>query len=198
MLCITTLGGGDMSAIKERILNVASNLFEERGINSTGVDTIVAAAGTTKMTLYKYFKSKEALIIEVLSRRQENFQQWLNLQLSGHTKKPVEKLQKLFDYVEEWIHASHSKGAGFINASVEFPNENNPIHQFSAEQSAKFRAYIQQLAYEANIVDAESLALQLTILIDGAIQAEQLKRGSGAISYAKQAAKILIDNASKT
>lgn len=184
-----------MSAIKERILNVASELFEERGINSTGVDTIVAVAGTTKMTLYKYFKSKEALIIEVLSRRQSNFQNWLNLKLTQHTKKPTEKLQKLFDYIEEWINSPDFNGSGFLNASAEFPSESNPIHQFSAEQSAQFRGYIQQLAQEANIQDAESLALQLSILIDGAIQAEQLKRGSGAIGYAKKAAQILIETA---
>lgn len=58
----------DMSLLKQKILDVANDLFQSRGINSTGVDTIVAVAGTTKMTLYKYFNSKEALILEVLTQ----------------------------------------------------------------------------------------------------------------------------------
>ena len=34
-----------MSALKDKLLLVATDLFQTRGINSTGVDTIVAVAG---------------------------------------------------------------------------------------------------------------------------------------------------------
>lgn len=67
-----------MSSLREKILNTASNLFQTQGINSTGVDTIVAAAGTTKMTMYKYFNSKELLILEVLKQGHQDFQSWLS------------------------------------------------------------------------------------------------------------------------
>lgn len=184
-----------MSPLREKIVAVASDLFHSRGINSTGVDTIVAVAGTTKMTLYKYFKSKEDLIIEVMQRSQNEFETWLNERLDQQTKKPSEKLQKLFDCVEEWITSSEFRGVGFLNASAEFPNEENTIHKFSIEQSRQFKQYITNLASEAGIKDAEGLALQLAMLIEGALQAEQLKRGSGAIKYAKKAAKLLIDSA---
>ncbi|MDH4456365.1 MAG: TetR family transcriptional regulator, partial [Candidatus Methylopumilus sp.] len=36
-----------------------------------------------------------------------------------------------------------------------------------------------------------------SMLIEGAMQAEQMKRGSGAVKYAKKAAKILIETAPK-
>jgi len=186
-----------MSSLREKILNTASNLFQTQGINSTGVDTIVAVAGTTKMTLYKYFNSKEILILEVLRQGHQDFQDWLNDKLSANTKKPSEKLQKLFDYIEEWVTSPDFNGIGFIKASAEFPKEDNPVHQLSAEQSQQFRDYIKHLAIEANIQDADGLALQLSLLFKGAAQAEQMQRGSGAIKYAKQAAKILIDGALK-
>ena len=70
------------------------------------------------------------------------------------------------------------------------------MHQLSSEQSNQFREYIKHLATEANIQDADGLSLQLSLLFKGAVQAEQMKRGSGAIEYAKKAAKILIDGAS--
>ncbi|WP_036300337.1 TetR/AcrR family transcriptional regulator [Methylotenera sp. L2L1] len=184
-----------MTGLREKILTTASNLFQTQGINSTGVDTIVAVAGTTKMTLYKYFGSKEVLILEVLKQGHQDFQNWLNDKLSSNTKQPTEKLQKLFDYIEEWVTSPDFHGVGFIKASAEFPKEDNPVHQLSSQQSQQFKQYIQHLAAQANIKDAEGLALQLSLLFEGAVQAEQMKRGSGAIKYAKTAAKILIDGA---
>lgn len=186
-----------MSALREKILTVATDLFQTRGINSTGVDTIVAVAGTTKMTLYKYFKSKELLILEVLEQGHQEFQSWLNTKLNQSSKKPAEKLQKLFDFVEEWVTSPDFRGMAFMKASAEFPNEENIIHKLSAEHAKEFRNYIAELASQAGVIEVEALALQLSMLIEGAIQAEQMKRGSGAIKYAKKAAKVLIDAAPK-
>jgi AcrR family transcriptional regulator len=185
-----------MSALREKILVTATNLFQTQGINSTGVDNIVAMAGTTKMTLYKYFRTKEALILEVLQTSQQDFQTWLDEKLN--TKKPADKIQQLFDYIEEWVSSPAFVGVAFIKASAEFPNEENPIHQLSSQQSREFRQFIGRLAAEAKIKDADGLALQLSLLFEGAVQAEQMKRGSGAIKYAKKAAKILIDGAIKS
>ncbi|MES1986595.1 MAG: TetR family transcriptional regulator, partial [Pseudomonadota bacterium] len=75
------------------------------------------------------------------------------------------------------------------------PNEESAVHQLSSEQSRQFRQYISSLAAEANIQDADGLALQLSLIFEGAVQAEQMKRGSGAMKYAKKASKILIDSA---
>jgi len=186
-----------MSTLKDKILQVSTDLFQTRGINATGVDTIVAVAGTTKMTLYKYFGSKEDLILAVLSKSQSDFETWLEQQLTKHTKKPADRLQKLFDCVEEWITSPTFLGVGFIKASAEFPNEENPIHKLSLQQSREFRQFIAQLAKEARIQDADGLAWQLSLLFEGAVQAEQMKRGSGAAKYAKKAAKMLIENTRK-
>jgi AcrR family transcriptional regulator len=189
MTCYTR----SMSVLRDKILNTATDLFQTRGINSTGVDTIVAVAGTTKMTLYKYFHTKEGLILEVLNKSQHDFQSWLDNKLNS--KAPADKIKQLFDFIEEWITSPNFLGMGFIKASAEFPNEENPIHQLSSKQSREFRQYISKLASEARIKDADGLALQLSLLFEGAVQAEQMKRGSGAIKYAKKAAKLLIDGA---
>ena len=186
-----------MSVLRDKILITATNLFQTQGINSTGVDNIVAVAGTTKMTLYKYFRTKEALILEVLQTSQQDFQHWLDEKLNTSSKKSSEKIQLLFDYIEEWISSPAFVGVAFIKASAVFPNEENPIHQLSSQQSREFRQFISKLAKEANIKDADGLGLQLSLLFEGAVQAEQMKRGSGAIKYAKKAAKILIDGAIK-
>ena len=55
----------------ERILNVAIELFAERGYANTFVREIVKRAGVTKPVLYYYFESKEGLFVAILDRAAE-------------------------------------------------------------------------------------------------------------------------------
>lgn len=181
--------------LREKILDVASDLFLTRGINSTGVDTIVAVAGTTKMTLYKHFKTKEELILEVLRRGHQEFSEWLRARLDANATQPQDKLGKLFECVEEWVSAPNFRGMSFLKASAEFPNEENPVHRLSAEHARQLRQYIAGLATEAGARDPQALALQLSLLMEGAMLSEQMKRGSGAAKYARRAAAVLIEAA---
>ena len=77
--------------------------------------------------------------------------------------------------------------------SLNFTLEGNPVHQLSAEFYDKFRNYIAGLARQCGSKFPESLALQLSLLIEGAIVSEQMKRHSGAAKQAKQAAIMLIE-----
>lgn len=51
---------------RERILSVASRLFREQGIGSTGVDVITERAGLTHGAFYSQFGSKEAVAAEAV------------------------------------------------------------------------------------------------------------------------------------
>src|SRR5579871_4372061 len=57
---------GTKSRPRDRIIAAARDLFRKHGIRGVGVDTIAEAAGTNKMTLYRHFGSKEALIAACL------------------------------------------------------------------------------------------------------------------------------------
>ena len=50
--------------VRERILVAAGDLFHKQGIRGIGVEAIAEAADTNKMTLYRYFDSKDELIAE--------------------------------------------------------------------------------------------------------------------------------------
>lgn len=52
----------------DQMLAAAAKLFAERGIDSTSMDAIAAAAGVSKATLYKHWPDKDALCIAVLTR----------------------------------------------------------------------------------------------------------------------------------
>lgn len=179
--------------LKERILQAASELFYSQGVRATGVDAIVKAANTTKMSLYKYFSSKDDLVIAFLRKRDEDFRVWLVDQVNSKADTPKAKLLAIFDVIVEWIAIPEFRGCAFINAAAEFPVEDNPIHQVSAEFYDQFRSYIAELSRQCGSRSPETLAMQLSLLIEGAIVSEQMKRHSGAAEQAKQAAIILIE-----
>src|SRR5271169_2394986 len=49
-----------------KVLEAATDLFAERGIDATSVDAIAAASGVSKATVYKHWADKDALCLEVL------------------------------------------------------------------------------------------------------------------------------------
>ena len=51
---------------KDALFETAARLFYQRGYRATGVDTIAAESGIGKMTLYRHFPSKDALIAAYL------------------------------------------------------------------------------------------------------------------------------------
>jgi len=179
--------------LKENILLAATDLFYSQGIRATGVDAIAKAANTTKMSLYKYFSSKDELIIAFLRKRDNDFCEWFVEQVNSKADTPNAKLLAIFDVIGEWLVIPEFRGCAFINAAAEFPLEGNPVHQVSAEFYDNFRGYMTELARECGAKSPEVLALQLSLLIEGAIVSEQMKRHSNAALYAKQAAIILIE-----
>lgn len=54
---------------REAVLDAASGLFAERGIDGVAIETIAAAAGVSKVTIYANFKDKAA-IMEAIVRRE--------------------------------------------------------------------------------------------------------------------------------
>lgn len=179
--------------MREYILGVASDLFSSQGINATSVDTIVAKADIAKVTLYKYFKSKEQLILEYLREYDERL--WKKLsEVTAHEGDAASKLTALVDAMLDWIGDPEFKGFAFINASVEFPQTENAVHQSSLEFAQTLRNNIGALANEAGIKNADTLALQLTLVVEGAAITERTQRGSGAVEHAKAMAKVLINS----
>ena len=51
---------------RQTILETAAQLFHRRGVNATSLDDILAASNTGKGQFYHYYKSKDALVRDVI------------------------------------------------------------------------------------------------------------------------------------
>jgi len=179
---------------RERILLAAKELFSTQGIRATGVDSIVKSASINKMSLYKHFSSKEALIVAYLQTSDVEFWSWFVEQIERKAQTPKGKLLAIFDVHAGWLASPDFQGCPLIKASVEFPDQSHAVHQVSAAFYRKFRSYMTDLAGQTGARFPERLAGQLCALFQGAIVSEQLQRNSGAGDDAKLAAEILIAN----
>lgn len=178
--------------MREKILLTATTLFEEKGIQASGVDAIIAGAGVAKATLYKHFPSKNALITAYLREKSDCFYEWLNANLTSKKANSLEILIELCELVEHWISMPKFHGLPFHIAAIEFPEASHPINQYSAVLAVELQGYLSKLAAVAGAKDPETLGQQLTILFEGAALVERLNPNSGAAKRAKDAALMLI------
>lgn len=185
---------------RERLLATATTLFYDRGITATGVDTIVAASGVSKPTLYAHFRTKEQLVAAVLAGRHARRRAELPAWVDAHAHTPRARVLAVFDWLDEFYADGGARGCAFVNAAVETPDRDSPARQAAREQKAWLRDYLESLARAARLRRPHALAVQLQLLIEG-VHARVAVDGDPelareAITQARAAARTLVRAAS--
>ncbi|MNK45187.1 HTH-type transcriptional repressor KstR2 [compost metagenome] len=86
-----------LKAKEEQILLTAQRLFYENGIAATGMEQIAEAVPVSKMTIYKYFGSKEGLLNKVIDHMIEEYNGDYK-QIMEESKDTLEMLDKMMNY----------------------------------------------------------------------------------------------------
>ena len=180
---------------RDQLVATALDLFNRDGFHATGIDKILSEAGVAKMTLYKHFKSKDELVLAVLRRRDENFRNWFMREVESRAKTPRARLLAVFDTLADWFGGRDFSGCMFINASAEFAEHDDPIHAAAAEHKGLVLAYLREQAEAAGADDPPGLAMELMLLMEGAIVMAYVAGLADAAGQAKAAARILLRGA---
>jgi len=183
------------SELRETILRVASASFYAEGVRAVGVDTIVKRAGVAKMTLYKHFPSKEALIVAVLRRHDAWWREMLPRRTRERSRSPQDGVISVFDALFEWFTDSAFRGCPFINIAVEFPDPESLIGQEVAIHRNFTLKFLESLCKDAGLAQSARLGAELMVLVDGAIIGAWLSDPTIAVRNAKHAAKAIVDEA---
>jgi AcrR family transcriptional regulator len=163
--------GGGRDA-RERILESAYELFSRRGIQAVGVDAVIERSGVARQTLYRHFGSKQELVLAFLERREDRWTRgWLQGEVHQRASTPADRLLAIFDVFDEWFHGPEFEGCTFINVMLEHADAGDPIRRAGIAYLAGIRNFLEGLAREAGIADAESFARKWHILMKGSIVA---------------------------
>jgi AcrR family transcriptional regulator len=173
--------------MKERILETADRLFYLQGIRAIGVDTIAAEIGISKRTLYNHFPSKDALISAYLARR--------FVQPRPSDKPPAEQILGTFDRLERGFASKGFRGCPFVNAVAELGAEDQAVRKIAIAFKESRRIWFRDLLLRLSVADAEALATQLTLLVDGSIAQDLVRNDPSMARAAKEAARVLLGNA---
>jgi AcrR family transcriptional regulator len=172
--------------MKDRILETADRLFYLQGIRAIGVDTIAAEIGISKRTLYNHFPSKDTLIAAYLERR--------FVQPRASDKPPAEQILATFDALERRFSAKDFRGCPFVNAVAELGAEDS-VRRIAIAFKESRRLWFRDLLVKLGVGDAEALATQLAVLVDGCIAQDLVRNDPAMARAARDVAKVLLKNA---
>ena len=69
--------------VHRKVLDAADQLFYARGVQAVGMDALRTEAGVPLKRLYQVFGSKEAVVEQVLTRRQQMWNQLVESAVAG-------------------------------------------------------------------------------------------------------------------
>ena len=93
---------------RDRLFSAAINLFYRNGIRAVSVDAIAAEAGTTKVTFYRVFESKDDLVVQVLEEQSRRFWQWWDAIVAQHPGEPRKQIEELIARFQRRDHRRRS------------------------------------------------------------------------------------------
>lgn len=183
----------ESSHARQQILETASELFYQKGIQHVGINEVIAESGVAKRTLYRWFPSKDLLIEEVMKYRAAQWICWFETAVSERGNTPKERLLSTFDVLREWYASPNFRGCPFINAVLEIADASHKAHQVSIDLRESIRQIIMQLAGEAGIKNPDFFSRQYLLLIGGASLMATIEQSPEGATFAQTALSILID-----
>lgn len=183
------------SDARQRILETADRLFYQEGIRAVGIDRIIAAAGVAKMSLYKHFPSKNALILAVLQHREQEVLAFFEERMKQHRKKNNDPLKVFFAALRDWFETPAFRGCAFINASVELAQPTHPGFVFARGHKERFGDFLKGVVEQAVGKAGATIAPAVSLLVEGAIVSAVMQGKPDAADVARDAALQLVSGA---
>ena len=151
--------------VRARLLDAAASAFYTEGIRAVSADKIIAAAGTTKVTFYRHFPTKDDLVAAYIDQQSERFR----AAAAGLPADPAQALAVLARSMGAEACRPGFRGCPFINAAAEYPAPGHPVRAAVARHRGWFHALVAGLVERLGAADPSRLADQLIMLRDGAM-----------------------------
>jgi AcrR family transcriptional regulator len=179
----------DVEITRAKILEAIDRLFYRHGIRAVGVDTLVAELGISKKTLYRYFRSKSEMIEAYLRGRFQPFPE-------DSDKPPAEQILSNFAWLERSLSSKKEyRGCAYLNALAELGEDERESRDLAAQFKESRRLWFRDLLSKLDVDDPDTLATQLSLLVDGAYSAMLTRKDPSSTRAAIAAARVLLKNA---
>lgn len=181
--------------VRGRILDTASRLFYQRGVRAVGVDLVVLEAAVAKTSLYRYFPTKDDLIVAFLEREDLEFWAQWDAVASPFAADPAAELEAHMRWIGERLGRANYRGCPQINVAAEFAEQDHPARQVAQRHMQALRARLLDIAKRLKVPRPSQLAAQLALLVNGAFVSAGLLAPDEATGVLRAASRALLAGA---
>ena len=167
----------ESSAVRDKILATASELFYNHGIRAVGVDTVVEKAQVAKTSLYRHFGNKDELVVAFLQQKDENFWRDWDRVSAAHADDPRAELFAQLEWIGDRAGRPEYRGCPQINIVAEYPELDHPARQLARAHKARLRERLRVIAERLGCARPDELAGQLGVLLNGAFVSSSMFEG---------------------
>lgn len=180
----------DQPSKRDQIVTTAFRLFKANGFYATGVDLIMRQANVSKRTLYKYFPTKNELIVAVLEHYRATYQQHLDTLLNTeHGAR--DNIRAIFDDAKNWFEDRNFHGCLAVNAMGEFSGKDQAIETSCVRFKQWEIGVLRNLAAELDDRRADELAYKLFVLLEGMASIAQVNKGACPVDMTTMADEVV-------
>ncbi|MBN2081909.1 TetR/AcrR family transcriptional regulator [bacterium] len=180
---------------RQRIIDSAWRLFWARGYHATSVADIAQDAGVPKGSVYNYFDSKEALLVQCLMPIRYQTETHLRLKVLEGTLPPGELVRKLLDHYEELFGALEFKQGDPLTGRMGELADTHPevIEKLWPIQLAWHDVVVQKIWAYATVAripglvdNADGLASMIYVALQGVLMQMKISRSVEPINEARR------------
>jgi AcrR family transcriptional regulator len=184
---------------RERVLEVAHNLFYWQGIRATGIDRVAAEARVAPTTLYRLFSSKDELVAAYVERADQASREWFTAAVEAAGPDPYQQILAVFDEILVQIQPNQCRGCAFLMTLAEFPDPQLPAHQLAVAAKTWVRERLgeltDRLARTTPVDDPAVLADRLALVFDGVNASAQSLGADGPARQARGLVEAILAGA---
>ena len=158
---------------RDKVFEVAADLFYRKGIRAVGVEAIVKQAGVAKISLYRSFPSKDDLVVAYLENRNAAFWHHWDEAFAPYKDDPHAQLNAIMTYLAHRTTQPGYRGCPFINYCAEFPETSHPGHRVAEANKREMRRRFLAIAEALGARQPKQLADGLLLLVEGAYAISQ-------------------------
>lgn len=171
-------------SVRERILASATRLFEATSIRAVSADRIIDDAGTTKVTFYRHFPSKDQLVVAYLDTHLGHLQAAVQA-ARAEGSDACGTLLLLAEVNHRAACRPGFRGCLFNNAAAEYPQADHAVRLAVGRYRTWLSEVVSGLLTELGVDEPAAVAAQLITLRDGAMV-------SGSLDAAGTVAGVLV------
>jgi AcrR family transcriptional regulator len=161
-------------SMREQLIEAATELFYADGLRAVSVEKVIDRAGTTKVTFYRHFKSKDDLVVAHLERRAQLEREGITAAIEHSHGDADRAFQLISEALGTMACEPGFRGCPFINAAAEYPDAESAVRKTVDEHRAWCTSAFAEIVAPLQLEDPAAVAGDLMLIRDGAMVAGYL------------------------